>query len=54
MLVSPTSVTSQVPKRASYLFAIFFLVVIIALLIVFNFKPDAIGDVVRKLFGGPK
>jgi len=47
-------VSSRVPKKASYLFAVVFLVVIIALIIVFNFKSDEIGDIVRSLLGGSK
>ena len=53
ILFSPGKRNTQASKQQSYTFAIIFGIIILALIVVFNFRSDQIEKIARTFFGNP-
>lgn len=53
-MLAPSEHSSRATKEQSYVFAIIFGVVILALIIVFNLRSEQIEKIARTFLGSPK
>ncbi len=54
LLIAPGAQDKRVEKRKSYVFAIVFGIIVIALILIFNIRDDVIDKLAKTIFGTPR
>lgn len=54
MVLAPRERSTRATKQQSYVFAVVFGIIILALIIIFNFRAEQIEKIARSFLGNPK